>query len=34
VLSNKEYQKVWTENVRGHVPTLTGQFLADLPIAI
>ena len=31
VLSNKEYQKVWTENVRGHIPTLTAEYLADVP---
>ena len=33
-LSNKDNQKVYTENVRGHIPTLTAEYLADIPIGI
>ena len=32
VLSDKDYQKIWTENVRGHVPTLSAEFLRDVPV--
>lgn len=31
-LSNKDNQKAYTENVRGHIPTLTAEYLADIPI--
>lgn len=34
ILSDKNYQKTWTKNIRGHIPTLTVEYLSDVPLEL